>query len=158
MNTGLDPVDRPSAPPEAPVTVVRAAGGPGRLAALDQDMQEAAHAARHMPDQGRWPQSDISITAYTAVVVAGSTLAAAFTAAAAWCERSPHAEVHATHTAKIPGHCDGEWEWRVVLTVSYPDPTTGEHEGDTHISTTERRSEPAAVPELPPVAPPQQGV
>lgn len=78
------------------------------------------------------PSSDITVSAYTALVCAGDTAAAALQAAADLAREAPTLEIQALNWAKVPGPVEGTWEWHVTLTVSARDPQTGEYGGSTH--------------------------
>ncbi|MDJ0345549.1 hypothetical protein QMK19_33935 [Streptomyces sp. H10-C2] len=76
--------------------------------------------------------SDVSVNALTAVVCAGSTPAAALQAAADFARQAPGLEPHSLALARVPGPCEGVWEWHITMTVSSRDPMTGEYGGSTH--------------------------
>ncbi|MFE7558901.1 hypothetical protein [Kitasatospora sp. NPDC057500] len=98
---------------------------------LARDLTRAAAAVRSASRDGRGG-GDLSVAAYTAVVCTGRSAARALEEAAAWCRQAPEAEVHSLAWARVPGHRDDVFEYRVTLAVSFPDHETGEHVGDTH--------------------------
>ncbi|AUY48051.1 hypothetical protein [Streptomyces sp. CB01881] len=98
---------------------------------LARDLTHAAAAVRAVSRAGR-SCGDIAVAAYTAVVCTGRSAARALEEAAAWCRQAPEAEVHSLAWARVPGHRDDVFEYRVTLAVSFPDHETGEHTGDTH--------------------------
>ncbi|MFF7454318.1 hypothetical protein [Kitasatospora sp. NPDC008115] len=98
---------------------------------LARDLTRAAAAVRSASQDGRGG-GDLSVAAYTAVVCTGRSAARALEEAAAWCRQAPEAEVHSLAWARVPGHRDDVFEYRVTLAVSFPDHETGEHVGDTH--------------------------
>ncbi|MGW6917032.1 hypothetical protein ACWGB8_24860 [Kitasatospora sp. NPDC054939] len=113
-------------------------GGPGVLPApprvvndLARDLSQAAAAVRAVSRGGR-PGADLAVAAYTAVVCTGRSAARALEEAAAWCRQAPEAEVHSVAWARVPGHREDVFEYRVTLAVSFADEETGEHTGDTH--------------------------
>lgn len=99
---------------------------------LARDLTQAAAAVRAVSRTGRTGGGDVAVAAYTAVVCTGRTAAGALEEAAAWCRQAPHSEVHSLAWARVPGHRDGVFEYRVTMAVSFPDHETGEHLGDTH--------------------------
>lgn len=114
------------------------AGGPARLPApprvvndLARDLGQAAAAVRAVSRTGR-PGGDTAVAAYTAVVCTGRSAARALEEAAAWCRQAPEAEVHSVAWARVPGHREDVFEYRVTLAVGFPDEETGEYAGDTH--------------------------
>ncbi|MFB7471506.1 hypothetical protein [Kitasatospora sp. NPDC056184] len=100
---------------------------------LARDLSRAAAAVRSASRDGR-SGGDLAVAAYTAVVCTGRSAARALEEAAAWCRQAPEAEVHSLAWARVPGHRDDVFEYRVTLAVSFPDHETGEHGGDTHHS------------------------
>ncbi|MFI7142865.1 hypothetical protein ACIBQ5_35740 [Streptomyces massasporeus] len=76
--------------------------------------------------------SDVSVSALTALVCAGSTAADALQAAADALRQAPGLEPHGLSLAKMPGPVEGMWEWHATVTVSSRDPETGEYGGSTH--------------------------
>ncbi|MFE6865804.1 hypothetical protein ACFVFS_04545 [Kitasatospora sp. NPDC057692] len=100
---------------------------------LARDLSRAAAAVRSASRDGR-SGGDLAVAAYTAVVCTGRSAARALEEAAAWCRQAPEAEVHSLAWARVPGHRDDVYEYRVTLAVSFPDHETGEHVGDTHHS------------------------
>ncbi|MFE2105013.1 hypothetical protein ACFXAF_03925 [Kitasatospora sp. NPDC059463] len=98
---------------------------------LARDLTRAAAAVRSASRDGR-SGGDLAVAAYTAVVCTGRSAARALEEAAAWCRQAPEAEVHSLAWARVPGHRDDVFEYRVTLAVSFPDQETGEHVGDTH--------------------------
>ncbi|MGW6979651.1 hypothetical protein ACWGE1_09405 [Streptomyces sp. NPDC054932] len=76
--------------------------------------------------------SDVEVSAYTALVCTGNTPAAALAAAAALATKAPSLEIHALSWARVPGPREGTTEFQVTITVTSPDPETGEHGGSTH--------------------------
>ncbi|WP_380281846.1 hypothetical protein [Kitasatospora purpeofusca] len=100
---------------------------------LARDLSRAAAAVRSASRDGR-SGGDLAVAAYTAVVCTGRSAARALEEAAAWCRQAPEAEVHSLAWARVPGHRDDVFEYRVTLAVSFPDHETGEHVGDTHHS------------------------
>ncbi|MEV6979637.1 hypothetical protein [Kitasatospora sp. NPDC093806] len=98
---------------------------------LTRDLTHAAAAVRAVSRAGR-NGGDVAVAAYTAVVCTGLSAARALEEAASWCRQAPEAEVHSLAWARVPGHRDDVFEYRVTLAVSFPDHETGEHTGDTH--------------------------
>ncbi|MEU8510494.1 hypothetical protein AB0C76_02735 [Kitasatospora sp. NPDC048722] len=98
---------------------------------LARDLSQAAAAVRAVSRAGG-SGGDVAVAAYTAVVCTGRSAARALEEAAAWCRQAPGAEVHSLAWARVPGHRDDVYEYRVTLAVSFPDEETGEHCGDTH--------------------------
>ncbi|MFD0278215.1 hypothetical protein ACFVHB_30495 [Kitasatospora sp. NPDC127111] len=98
---------------------------------LARDLTQAAAAVRAV-SRGARGGGDVAVAAYTAVVCTGRSTARALEEAAAWCRQAPEAEVHSLAWARVPGHRDDVFEYRVTLAVSFPDHETGEHAGDTH--------------------------
>lgn len=103
---------------------------PRVVADLTRDLTEAAGAVRSMPSRGSLG-SDVTISAYTAVVCTGPTAASALQQAADWCREAPHAAVHSTVIAQVPGPRDDVPEYRLTMHVSFADETGG-FTGDTH--------------------------
>ncbi len=104
--------------------------------ALQSDVMKAAEAVRAMPRRRRSAESDVTVAAYAAVVCTGSTPTAALQEAAKWTQRAAAGyEIHATNWATVPGHREDVSEYRITLTVSFPDVETGETTGDTHHGT-----------------------
>ncbi|MEV7598368.1 hypothetical protein AB0O91_13415 [Kitasatospora sp. NPDC089797] len=101
---------------------------------LARDLTQAAAAVRAVSRTGRTSGGDVAVAAYTAVVCTGRSAAGALEEAAAWCRQAPAAEVHSLAWARVPGHRDDVFEYRVTMAVSFPDHETGEHLGDTHHS------------------------
>ncbi|MFJ9843145.1 hypothetical protein ACIRYZ_22245 [Kitasatospora sp. NPDC101155] len=99
---------------------------------LARDLTQAAAAVRAVSRSGRSTGGDIAVAAYTAVVCTGRSAARALEEAAAWCRQAPDAEVHSLAWARVPGHREDVYEYRVTMAVSFPDDETGEHPGDTH--------------------------
>ncbi|MFI9331402.1 hypothetical protein ACIGZJ_28185 [Kitasatospora sp. NPDC052868] len=98
---------------------------------LARDLTQAAAAVRAVSRVGR-SGGDVAVAAYTAVVCTGRSAARALEEAAAWCRQAAEAEVHSLAWARVPGHREDVFEYRVTLAVSFPDHETGEHTGDTH--------------------------
>ncbi|MGW4895416.1 hypothetical protein ACWEQL_24575 [Kitasatospora sp. NPDC004240] len=115
--------------------------GPGPLPAparvvndLARDLSRAAAAVRAASRDVR-SGGDLAVAAYTAVVCTGRTAARALEEAATWCRQAPEAEVHSVAWARVPGHREDVFEYRVTLAVSFADHETGEYTGDTHHGT-----------------------
>ncbi|MFB7906568.1 hypothetical protein ACFC1T_09095 [Kitasatospora sp. NPDC056076] len=90
---------------------------------LTRDLTNAADAIRGMePRRG----ADVTLAAYTAVVCTGSTAARALEEAALWCRQAPDADIHATSWARVPGHREDVFEYRITMSVGFPDHQTGE--------------------------------
>ncbi|MFE6751585.1 hypothetical protein ACFVGM_37530 [Kitasatospora purpeofusca] len=118
--------------PETVVEAPAALPAPPRVVDdLARDLTHAAAAVRAASRGGR-SGGDLAVAAYTAVVCTGRSAARALEEAAAWCRQAPEAEVHSLAWARVPGHRDDVFEYRVTLAVSFPDRETGEHSGDTH--------------------------
>ncbi|MEK2490449.1 hypothetical protein ACIPYS_19695 [Kitasatospora sp. NPDC089913] len=118
--------------PETVVEAPAALPAPPRVVDdLARDLTHAAAAVRAASRGGR-SGGDLAVAAYTAVVCTGRSAARALEEAAAWCRQAPEAEVHSLAWARVPGHRDDVFEYRVTLAVSFPDRETGEHAGDTH--------------------------
>ncbi|MER7755570.1 hypothetical protein [Kitasatospora sp. NPDC097643] len=98
---------------------------------LARDLTQAAAAVRAV-SRGRRTGGDVTVAAYTAVVCTGRSAAHALEEAAAWCRQAPEAEVHSLAWARVPGHREDVFEYRVTLAVGFPDEETGEYPGDTH--------------------------
>ncbi|WP_157880340.1 hypothetical protein [Streptomyces katrae] len=76
--------------------------------------------------------SDIEVSAFGAIVCTGDTPADALQAAAAVARQAPGLEIHALAWARTDGPREGTFEYKVTMTVTAPDPATGEHSGATH--------------------------
>ncbi|SDS52145.1 hypothetical protein SAMN05216371_0090 [Streptomyces sp. TLI_053] len=96
---------------------------------LPRDLAHAADALRSMPARRG---ADVTLAAYPAVVCTGTSAARALEEAAHWCRQAPDAEIHAISWAKVPGHRRDVFEYRITLTVGFPDEETGASAGDTH--------------------------
>jgi hypothetical protein len=105
-------------------------GGPAFARDLVRTLDEASAAVTSLVALG--PSSDVTVSALTALVCVGPTPADALQAAAETLRQAPALEPHGAAIARAPGPVEGLWEWHVTLTVSSPDPVTGEHGGSTH--------------------------
>ncbi|MET9466562.1 hypothetical protein ABZY44_17495 [Streptomyces sp. NPDC006544] len=76
--------------------------------------------------------SDVEVSAFAAIVCTGDTPADALEAAAAVARRAPGLEIHSLAWARTDGPREDTSEYKVTLTVTAPDPGTGEHNGATH--------------------------
>ncbi|MBM9624780.1 hypothetical protein [Streptomyces zhihengii] len=76
--------------------------------------------------------SDVEVSAFGAIVCTGDSPADALQAAAAVARRAPGLEIHALAWARADGPREGTFEYKVTMTVTAPDPATGEHSGTTH--------------------------
>ncbi len=76
--------------------------------------------------------SDVEVSAFGAIVCTGDSPADALQAAAAVARRAPGLEIHALAWARTDGPSEGTFEYKVTMTVTAPDPATGEHGGATH--------------------------
>ncbi|MFI5868420.1 hypothetical protein [Streptomyces sp. NPDC051546] len=76
--------------------------------------------------------SDVEVSAFAAIVCTGDTPADALEAAAAVARRAPGLEIHSLAWARTDGPREDTSEYKVTLTVTAPDPGTGEHNGTTH--------------------------
>lgn len=116
------PAPRPA--PEADLVRVE---GPAFAHDLVRSLDEASTAVRALAEIG--PAADVTLSAFTAFVCAGSTPADALQAAADLARQAPNLEPHALALAKMPGPVEGLWEWHITMTVSSRDPVTGEYGG-----------------------------
>ena len=105
-------------------------GGPAFAQDLVRTLDEASSAVSSLARLG--PSSDVTVSALTALVCAGSTPADALQAAAEMLRQAPTLEPHGLSLARVPGPVEGLWEWHVTATVSTRDPITGEAGGSTH--------------------------
>lgn len=76
--------------------------------------------------------SDVGGSAFAAIVCTGDTPADALDAAAAVARRAPALKIHSLAWACTDGPRGDTSEYKVPLTVTAPDPVTGEHNGATH--------------------------
>ncbi|QES52023.1 hypothetical protein DEJ50_33625 [Streptomyces venezuelae] len=76
--------------------------------------------------------SDVEVSAFGAIVCTGDSPADALQAAAAVARQAPSLEIHALAWARTDGPREGTFEYKVTMTVTAPDPATGEHGGTTH--------------------------
>lgn len=76
--------------------------------------------------------ADVEVSAFAAIVCTGDTPADALEAAAAVARRAPGLEIHSLAWARTEGPREETSEYKVTLTVTAPDPGTGEHNGATH--------------------------
>lgn len=81
--------------------------------------------------------SDVEVSAFCAI--AGDTPADALEAAAAVARRAPGMEIHSLAWARTDGPREDTSEFKVTMTVTAPDPATGEHNGATHHTNRPRR-------------------
>lgn len=108
---------------------------PGRFEDVARSLHEADRAARFAGDPGGG--SDVTVSPATVVTCVGSTQADALQAAADWACEAPQMQIHAMAFARMPGPAEEVFEYHVTLTVSSPNPLTGEFDGSTHY--TDRR-------------------
>ncbi|MFI9271251.1 hypothetical protein ACIGXM_11140 [Kitasatospora sp. NPDC052896] len=108
-----------------------AAAAPRIVRDLTRDLSRAAGAVRALPVTS-CGSGDVTVAAHSVVVCTADSAARALEEAAAWCRQAPEAEVHCTAWARVPGHREDVCEYRISLTVSFPDDDTGEYPGDTH--------------------------
>ncbi|MER7817414.1 hypothetical protein [Streptomyces sp. NPDC096153] len=120
------PAARPSA--EAAVEPVHLRG-PAFAHDLVRTLDEARTAVGSLVSRG---SSDVTVSALTALVCAGSTPADALQAAVDLARQSPSLEPHGLALARVPGPVEGLWEWHITMTVSSRDPQTGEFSAPTH--------------------------
>ncbi|MEU7153833.1 hypothetical protein AB0B15_38335 [Streptomyces sp. NPDC045456] len=104
--------------------------GPAFAHDLVRSLDEASTAVGALSALG--PGADVTVSALTALVCAGSTPADALQAAADLARQAPGLEPHGIALARVPGPVDGLWEWHITMTVSARDPQTGERGGSTH--------------------------
>jgi hypothetical protein len=90
---------------------------------LVRTIQEAGTAVRVLSALNA--NSDVTVSAHTALVCAGNTSADALQAAADLAREALTLEIHALALAKVPGSVEGTWGWHVTLTVSSRNPETG---------------------------------
>jgi hypothetical protein len=105
------------------------------MPSFGQDLVRTLHEARSAVSAlalGDDLVSDVEVSAYTALVCNGSTQGAALEAAAAIANRALGLKIHALTWAQVPGPREGTTEYQVTMTVTTPDPETGEHAGLTH--------------------------
>ncbi|MFE7194457.1 hypothetical protein [Kitasatospora sp. NPDC057541] len=95
---------------------------------LANDLIRASQSIRSMDTE----ESDVSIVAHVAILCTGPTAADALQSATNWARQATTAEVHALAIARVPGPRPGASQVCLTLTVSYPDPETGEFTGETH--------------------------
>ncbi|MFK0016334.1 hypothetical protein [Streptomyces sp. NPDC091027] len=83
--------------------------------------------------------SDVEVSAFGAIVCTGDSPADALQAAAAVARQAPDLEIHALAWARTDGPREDSFEYKVTMTVTAPDPATGEHGGTTHHATRSHR-------------------
>ena len=116
--------------PDAAVPA-RLQGPPAMGQDLVRTITETAQAVRYLDAVGT-PAADITVTAVTAPVCTGDTVADAFQAAADFARAAPRLQVNACSLARVPGPVEGVWQWAVTLYVAAADPRTGEYSGEVH--------------------------
>ncbi|MFC1428530.1 hypothetical protein ACEZCY_35750 [Streptacidiphilus sp. N1-12] len=109
----------------------RLQGPPAMGQDLVRTITETAQVVRYLDAVGT-PAADITVTAVTAPVCTGDTVADALQAAADFARAAPRLQVNACSLARVPGHVDGLWQWAVTLYVAAADPRTGEYNGEVH--------------------------
>ncbi|WP_432040996.1 hypothetical protein [Streptomyces chartreusis] len=112
------------------VESVRFDRAPAFAGDLVRSLDEASSAVSALADQGG--ASDVTVSALTALVCAGTTVADALQAAADVARKSPGLEPHGLALARVPGPVEGVWEYQITMTVSARDPLTGEFCAPTH--------------------------
>lgn len=128
--TGRDSLPAvPGQPPGAAVESARLLSPPPFAGDLVRTITQASEAVSVVSTLG--PNSDVTVSAFTALVCAGSTAADALQAAADLAKAAPTLEIHALAWARVPGPVEGVWEWQLTMTVSSRD-ETGEYGGATH--------------------------
>ncbi|MEU9279496.1 hypothetical protein [Streptomyces sp. NPDC048341] len=104
----------------------------GRPPLFAADLVRSLDVARDVVSELGDEESDVSVSALTALVCTGATPADALQAAADAVRRAPALEPHGLSLARTPGPVEGLWEYTLTMTVSTRDPLSGEYGGHTH--------------------------
>ncbi|MET9852158.1 hypothetical protein ABZY57_04285 [Streptomyces sp. NPDC006450] len=117
----------PTAPSSETALQPQSLGGPSFGRDLVRTLHAATTAVGTLALGENSDAADIEVSAFAAIVCTG--------AAAAVARRAPSLEIHSLAWARTDGPREDTSEYKVTLTVTAPDPGTGEHNGTTHRST-----------------------